>query len=480
MKPRTFINDFFLLQNETARRLFHELAADLPVIDYHNHLPPGDIAANRQYENITELWLAGDHYKWRAMRTCGVDEELITGTATDKEKFFAWAEIVPKTIKNPLYHWTHLELSDPFGITTRLLNGETAEAIWDECNEMLQQPSFSARSLLKRRKVEVVATTDDPADSLTHHQAYAAEKDRTFEMVPTFRPDKGMNIRDHNAFNKWLQALGEQADQDVRSFSNLLDALQKRHNDFHEMGCRASDHGVEEVYSEPFTLKAVERTFQKAVSGENITESEERAYKSAYLYFCGLMNAEKGWVYQLHIGAIRNNNTRFFKKLGPDSGFDSIGDTELARPLARLLDRLDSENKLPKTVLYNINPRDNELMATMAGNFQDGTVAGKVQHGPPWWFLDQKNGIENQIESLSNMGIVSEFIGMTTDSRSFLSFSRHDYFRRILCNIIGKDAEQGLIPSDMEMMKTVIEKICFSNAKKYFNYPQTSAPNIEK
>lgn len=474
MKPTTFINEHFLLQNETARRLYHETAADLPIIDYHNHLPPDEIAADHHYKNLTELWLDGDHYKWRAMRTCGVDEELITGSASDKEKFFAWAETVPKIIKNPLYHWTHLELADPFGITTRLLSGETAEAIWDECNAMLQESSFSVRSLLNRRKVEVVATTDDPAGSLEHHSAYQAESGRDFEMVPTFRPDRGMNLRNSNAFKEWLNALGEQADLEIQSFSDLLEALQKRHDDFHELGCRASDHGVEEPFSDPFTLSEVERTFQKAFAGEHVTEPEERAYKSAFLYFCGLMDAEKGWVYQIHIGSIRNNNTRFYKKLGPDSGFDSIGDTEIANPLARLLDRLDTENKLPKTVLYNINPRDNELMATMAGNFQDGTVAGKVQHGPPWWFLDQKNGIEQQIESLSNMGVLSEFIGMTTDSRSFLSFSRHDYFRRILCNIIGTDAEKGLIPNDIEIMKKLIKQICHDNAKCYFDYPAIS------
>lgn len=479
MKPTAFINEHFLLQNETARRLYHEMAAALPIIDYHNHLPPEEIVADRQYRNITELWLAGDHYKWRAMRTCGVDEELITGSASDKEKFFAWAETVPKTIKNPLYHWTHLELADPFGITTRLLSGDTAEEIWNECNEMLQDADFSARSLLRRRKVEVVATTDDPAGSLDHHIAYQEEVKTDFQVVPTFRPDRGMSLRDSSTFKEWLKGLGKQADLEIRSFSDMLDALQKRHDDFHEMGCRASDHGVEKPYSVPFTLKEVERTFMKARNEEHITEKEDRVYQSAFLYFCGLMNAEKGWVYQLHMGAIRNNTTRFYKKMGPDSGFDSIGDFEMARPLARLLDRLDAENKLPKTVIYNINPRDNELMATMAGNFQDGSVAGKVQHGPPWWFLDQKNGIEQQIESLSNMGILSEFIGMTTDSRSFLSFSRHDYFRRILCNIIGTDAELGLIPCEMGMMKRLIGQICYTNARRYFDYPASLSEKNE-
>jgi len=471
MKRSVFIHEHFLLNNETARRLYHETASGMPIIDYHNHLPPEDIMSDRQYQNLTELWLEGDHYKWRAMRTCGVDEELITGSASDKAKFMAWAETVPKTVKNPLYHWTHLELADPFGITTRLLNGDTAQAIWDECNEMLQDPSFSARSLLKRRRVEVVATTDDPAGPLENHKAYQTESQKDFNMVPTFRPDKGMNVRDSKAFNRWIEDLSEQADIDILTSSDLFDALQKRHDDFHKLGCRASDHGVSEPFSNTFTKNDIERIFQKAIMGEHITSGDERIFKSAFLYFCGLMNAEKGWVYQLHIGSIRNNNTRLYKKLGPDSGFDSIGDAEMARPLARLLDRLDAEGKLPKTVLYNINPCDNELMATMAGNFQDGTIAGKVQHGPPWWFLDQKNGIENQVESLSNMGILSEFIGMTTDSRSFLSFSRHDYFRRILCNIIGTDVEQGLIPNDMEMIKKLIEKICHTNARRYFNYP---------
>jgi len=471
MKTSAFIHEHFLLNNETARRLYHETASGMPIIDYHNHLPPEDIMSDRQYQNLTELWLEGDHYKWRAMRTCGVDEELITGSASDKAKFMAWAETVPKTVKNPLYHWTHLELADPFGITTRLLNGDTAQAIWDECNNMLQDPSFSARSLLKRRRVEVVATTDDPAASLSHHNAYQDEEDKDFNMVPTFRPDKGMHIRDSKAFKGWIEDMSEQADIDILTSSDLFDALEKRHDDFHKLGCRASDHGVSEPFSDPFTMNDVERIFQKAIMGEHITGEDERIFKSAFLYFCGLMNAEKGWVYQLHIGSIRNNNTRLYKKLGPDSGFDSIGDAEMARPLARLLDRLDVEDKLPKTVLYNINPCDNELMATMAGNFQDGIIAGKVQHGPPWWFLDQKNGIENQVESLSNMGILSEFIGMTTDSRSFLSFSRHDYFRRIFCNIIGTDAELGLIPNDMEMIKKLIEKICYTNAGRYFNYP---------
>ncbi|TVR16649.1 MAG: glucuronate isomerase [Balneolaceae bacterium] len=465
-----FIHDDFLLQNETAVKLYHDVAAPLPIIDYHNHLPPNQILANKNFKNITQIWLAGDHYKWRAMRTCGVDEKFITGDATDKEKFLAWAAVVPKTVKNPLYHWTHMELKNPLGITDRLLNGETAEKIWDECNEMLQSPEFSVRSLLKRNRVQVVATTDDPVNSLTEHSKFQQEEQADFLMIPTFRPDTGMNIEDRGNFRKWTRFLSVLSGKDITTFKVLIEALKVRHDYFHQLGCRASDHGIEKPYSDPFTDEQLEEIFSKIMTGKDLTIEDIRSYKSAFLYYCGLMDHEKGWVFQLHIGAIRNNSSRMMKKLGPDSGFDSMGDAEIARPLARLLNRLDSENNLPKTILYNINPRDNELMATMAGNFQDGSVPGKIQHGPPWWFLDQKDGIEKQIESLSNMGILSEFIGMTTDSRSFLSFSRHDYFRRILCNIIGQDVETGLIPDDENLLHTLIRKICYQNVKNYFNY----------
>lgn len=465
-----FIHDDFLLQNITAKKLYHDVAAPLPIIDYHNHLSPNQILTDKNFNNITQIWLAGDHYKWRAMRTCGVDEKFITGDATDKEKFLAWAAVVPKTVKNPLYHWTHMELKNPFGITDRLLNGETAEKIWDECNEMLQSPEFSVRSLLKRNNVQVVATTDDPVNPLTEHSNFRKEEQTDFLMVPTFRPDMGMNIEDRGNFRKWTRIISVLSGKDITTFKDLIEALKVRHDYFHQLGCRASDHGIEEPYSDPFTDEQLEEIFSKIMTGKDLTIGDIRSYKSAFLYYCVLMDHEKGWVFQLHIGAIRNNSSRMMKKLGPDSGFDSMGDAEIARPLARLLNRLDSVNKLPKTILYNINPRDNELMATMAGNFQDGTVPGKIQHGPPWWFLDQKDGIEKQIESLSNMGILSEFIGMTTDSRSFLSFSRHDYFRRILCNIIGQDVETGLIPDDENLLHTLIRKNCYQNVKNYFNY----------
>ena len=465
-----FIHENFLLQNKTAQALYHGIAADLPIIDYHNHLPPDEIAKDVNFINITQIWLAGDHYKWRAMRTCGVDEKYITGNASDKEKFLAWAETVPKTLKNPLYHWTHMELAYPFDITNRLLNSETAEDIWNECNEMLQAPEFSARNLLKNNRVEVVATTDDPTDSLEHHQAFQNEKDSEFLMVPTFRPDAGMNIEDSRKFKAWVEKLEKTAGQTVLSFSGLMDALKKRHDFFHELGCRASDHGVAEPFSEPFTDEQCEKVFHLAMSESPVSQSDARSFKSAFLYNCGLMDHEKEWVFQLHVGALRNNNSRMMQQLGPDTGFDSMGDFEMAHPLSRLLDRLDSQNKLPRTVLYNNNPSDNELFATMIGNFQDGSIPGKIQHGPPWWHLDQKDGIEKQIESLSNMSVLSEFIGMTTDSRSFLSFSRHDYFRRILCNIIGSDAENGLIPNDMDLLSDLVEKICYSNVKHYFRY----------
>lgn len=472
MTKPAFIVDNFLLQNKTAAELYHDVAKLQPVIDYHNHLPPADIANNRQFENLTQIWLAGDHYKWRAMRTCGVDEERITGDRSDREKFIAWAETVPKTLRNPLYHWTHMELAEPFGIRDRLLNGETAAHIWEECNEMLAEPGFTAVEILKKSGVELVATTDDPTDLLTDHQQFNQKGDQPFKMVPTFRPDKGMAIENTEAFLAWTSLLEAASDRSVDSFQDLLGALKSRHDAFHELGCRASDHGISEPFSEPFTLSEVERIFQKARSGKVVTELEARQYKSAFLFYCGQMNAEKNWVFQLHIGAIRNNSTRMYNKLGADSGYDSMGDFRIAEPLSRLLNQLDRENQLPRTVLYNINPADNEVMCTMTGNFQDGVIPGKIQHGPPWWFMDQKNGIEKQLDSLSDIGILSEFIGMTTDSRSFLSFSRHDYFRRILCNMLGQDVEKGIIPQDQGLLKQLVKKICYLNAKAYFRYPE--------
>lgn len=467
--PKPFIDRNFLLQSTAALELYHHYAASLPIIDYHCHLPPEQIEGNINFRNLTHIWLDGDHYKWRAMRTCGVDESYITGDATDKEKFLKWAETVPKTIRNPLYHWTQMELKNPFEITC-LLNENTAESIWEECNELLQQPEFSTRGLIEKNRVEVIATTDDPTDSLEHHKKMKEEEGVGFKMVPTFRPDRGMQIENKQEFKNWVGKLEEASNHSISTFQDYLDALKQRHDVFAELGCRASDHGVEEPYAESFSDQQMEQIFSKVMTGKSATDAEVRIFKSAFLYYCGLMDHEKEWVFQLHAGALRNNSFRMMEKLGPDTGFDSIGDFEMARPLSQLLDRLDTDNTLPRVVLYNNNPRDNELFATMAGNFQDGTIPGKLQHGPPWWFLDQKDGIEKQIESLSNMSILSEFIGMTTDSRSFLSYPRHDYFRRVLCNMLGNDMEKGLVPDNPDLIGKIVENICYQNSRDFFRF----------
>lgn len=467
---KPFVDDHFLLQNKQAQELYHNYAEDQPIIDYHCHLSPKEIAEDINFRNLTHIWLDGDHYKWRAMRTTGVNEKFITGDASDKEKFLAWSKTVPKTLKNPLFHWTHMELKNPFGITDRLLNEDTAEDIWNEANEMLKTPEFSTRGLLRKNNVKVIATTDDPTDDLQYHKQLRAEDQNDFIMVPTFRPDRGMEIENGDEYREWVKKLEEASDVSIASFSDFLDALQQRHDAFHELGCRASDHGTDQPYSEDFTDAQIEEIFTKVLAGKEPSEQDVRVFKSAFLYHCGVMDAQKGWVYQLHVGAIRNNNTRMLKKLGRDTGFDSIGDFELARPLAKLLNRLDTEDNLPKTILYNSNPRDNELFATMIGNFQDGSVAGKLQHGPPWWFLDQKDGIEDHIVSLSNMGILSELIGMTTDSRSFLSFPRHEYYRRVLSNVLGEDMEKGIIPDDLDFVGAMVKDISFSNARNYFGF----------
>tara|TARA_R110000868_G_scaffold304437_16_gene565243 strand:+ start:13095 stop:14507 length:1413 start_codon:yes stop_codon:yes gene_type:complete len=466
---KPFIHEHFLLQNETAKTLFHDYAKDLPIIDFHNHLAPQEIAENLNFRNLSHIWLNGDHYKWRALRACGVDEKYITGNASDKEKFMAWAQTVPKTLKNPLYHWAHMELKNSFGITDRLLNNDTAESIWEECNELLQHPEFTTRGILKSNKVEVVGTTDDPTDSLEYH-AKMKKEGYACKVVPTFRPDAGMQVENGKAFRAWVKKLEEASGISIISFKDFLKALEKRHIYFDELGCRASDHGIEKPYAESFSEYQVSNIFDRLMKKEILNEGDSEVFKSAFLYFCGIMNHSRNWVMQFHIGPIRNNNSRMLKKIGSDSGFDSIGDALVGKSLSKMLNRLDSENKLPKTILYNINPRDNEMFSTMAGNFQDGSIAGKVQHGPSWWFLDQKNGIEQQIESLSNMGVLYNFVGMTTDSRSFLSYSRHEYFRRILCNILGSEVEDGLLPNDLALIANYIHKICYSNAKNYFQF----------
>ncbi len=467
-----FITEDFLLETEPAKKLYHEYAKDLPIIDYHCHLTPDQIAEDTKFDNLTQMWLYGDHYKWRAMRTCGVDEKYITGDADDWEKFKAWAETVPKTLRNPLYHWTHLELKRPFGISDRLLNGDTAEDIWNECNEKLAADEFSTNGIINQMNVEVICTTDDPTDSLEHHQKIRRDSSYKVKVYPTFRPDKGMAVDQPEIFTKWVEKLSEVTDIQIDNLADFLTAIRKRHDYFAALGCRLSDHGIEEIYADDYTGKEVETIFQKVMSGKSITNEEIRKFKSAMLYEFGVMDHEKGWVQQYHIGALRNTNTRMYNKLGPDTGFDSIGDFEMARPMAKFFDSLDKDNKLTKTIIYNLNPRDNELIATMIGNFQDGSVPGKMQFGSGWWFLDQKDGIEKQLETLSNMGCLSQFVGMLTDSRSFLSFPRHEYFRRVLCNVLGGEMERGVLPGDFELVGGLVKDVSYYNATRYFNFLQ--------
>jgi glucuronate isomerase len=469
---KPFIHPDFLLETRQARDLYHAYAEFLPIIDYHCHLSPADIADDRRFDNLTQIWLAGDHYKWRAMRACGVDERFITGGAPDREKFEKWAETVPQTLRNPLYHWTHLELKRLFGIDDRLLGPATADDIWEECKAKLATPEFTARGLLRRMNVEVVCTTDDPADDLRPHQKLRSEADVGFKVYPAFRPDKALAAERPDLFRATVARLSEAADTDIRSFPDFLAALRKRHDFFHSMGGRLSDHGLETFFVEDYTESGIRSAFDKLMAGKALAPPVILQFKSALLYEFAVMDWEKGWVQQFHLGALRNANSRMMKAVGPDAGFDSIGDFEIGLPLARFLDRLDAENKLAKTILYNLNPRDSEMMAAMAGNFQDGTTEGKMQYGPAWWFLDQLDGMTRQIEVLSNMGLLSRFVGMTTDSRSFLSYPRHDYFRRLLCDILGRDMERGRLPDDTDLVGEMVKDICYFNAKRYFRFPE--------
>jgi glucuronate isomerase len=418
---------------------------------------------------MTRAWLTGDHYKWRAMRANGIDEKYITGAAGDEEKFRKWAETVPYTIKNPLYHWTHMELKKPFGISDKLLNSETAGDIWAGCNELLAQDNFSARGLIKQFNVEVVCTTDDPVDSLEFHKQIKQNPFRV-KVVPAFRPDNSLGVEDLNSFHAWLGKLQSAADIPVTDFDSFMEAVRIRHDYFHANGCRISDHGIETAYAEEYSAHELNSIFSKILTKKSLNKDEILKYKSALLFEFGLMDHDKGWVQQFHLGALRNTNSRMFRTLGSDTGVDSIGDFEIARPLAKFLDRLDDLNRLGKTIIYNLNPADNEMIATMIGNFQDGTVAGKLQYGSAWWFLDQKNGMENQIEALANMGLLSRFVGMLTDSRSFLSYPRHDYFRRVLCNMLGEEIEKGLIPDDLNLIGRLVADISYTNARNYFNF----------
>ena len=466
MKP--FMDENFLLQTETAQKLYHAHAAKMPIFDYHCHINPKDIAEDRMFKSITEIWLAGDHYKWRAMRTNGIDEKYCTGDASDWEKFEKWAETVPQTLRNPLYHWTHLELKKFFGIND-VLSPKNARQIFDDCNEKLNTPAYSCRNIIRMANVHTICTTDDPIDNLQYHLQIKASG---FEVavLPAWRPDKAMMVDDPVFFNNYINQLAAVAGITITSFLDLMTALDKRHQYFHENGCRLSDHGLDTAFAEDYSAKEIRAIFTKVRSGSKLAIEEILKFKSCMLYEFGLMDHSRGWTQQFHIGPLRNNNTRLFNKIGPDTGFDSIGDKLVAEPLSKLLNSLDTKDNLCKTILYNLNPADNELYATMIGNFQDGSVPGKMQWGSGWWFLDQKYGMEKQINTLSNLGLLSRFVGMLTDSRSFLSYTRHEYFRRTLCNILGNDVENGEIPNDMELLGQMVENICFNNAKNYFNF----------
>lgn len=471
MKP--FLDKNFLLQTVTAQELYHRHAAPQPIIDYHCHLDPAMVASNHRFRSITELWLGGDHYKWRAMRTNGVPEYLITGSeSSDWEKFEAWAATVPYTLRNPLYHWTHLELKTAFGIEKRL-NPETAREIFDACNDRLQNdPEYTACGLMRRYHVETVCTTDDPVDDLRYHKQYSALNSQSqTRMLPAWRPDKAMAVENPVAFRAYVKKLSEATDMEIRTFGDFIDALQKRHDFFHENGCRLSDHGMSEFYAEPYTETEIPNIYINVYSGRKLTEEQIRKFKSAMLYIFAVQDYASGWVQQYHYGPQRNNNSRMLAQVGPDTGFDSIGQCHTASAMARFLDRLDSEGHLTKTILYNLNPADNEMVATMIGNFQDGSVPSKIQWGSGWWFLDQKDGMERQMNTLSVLGLLSRFVGMLTDSRSFLSYPRHEYFRRTLCNLLGNDIERGLIPFtgyEEQRVRQMVEDICYNNAKRYF------------
>ncbi len=465
---KAFLDDNFLLSTATSQRLYHDYAKSMPVIDYHCHLSPAMIADDHVFQNLTEAWLYGDHYKWRAMRTNGIDESFCTGSKSDYEKFEQWAACVPYTLRNPLYHWTHLELQRYFDIHS-ILNPGTCRSVYDEASSMLQTPEFSVRSLLRKMNVRMVCTTDDPVDTLENHRRL---KEDGFEIpvLPAFRADQALNVDHTSNFNAYVKRLEEASDISVSNFDEFLEALHQRHDFFASMGCTVSDHGLEQLYAEDYTLPEISAIFSKVRSGNDLTHAEVVKFKSAMLVQLGEWDWEKGWVQQFHLGALRNNNSRKLRTLGADTGWDSIGDFSQARALSKFLDRLDSQDKLASTILYNLNPADNELMATMAGNFNDGSKPAKIQFGSAWWFLDQKDGMVKQINAISNMGLLSRFVGMLTDSRSFLSFPRHEYFRRILCDLFGQEIENGELPDDINWIGKVVQDICFNNAKKYFNW----------
>jgi glucuronate isomerase len=465
---KKFLDENFLLQTKTAKKLYHDFAVQMPVIDYHCHLPAQQIADDINFENLSQIWLYGDHYKWRAMRTNGVNEDFITGSKTDYEKFEKWAATVPYTLRNPLYHWTHLELQRYFGVE-ELLEEKNAKVIYDRCTKKLQAKKYSVKNLLRKMNVEIVCTTDDPLDTLEHHQKI---KNDGFEIkvLPAFRPDKAMNVDDINEITLYIKKLEAVSGINITSYQSYLDALKQRHDFFATMGCSVSDHGLEYIYAEDYTDAEINAAFNKIINGREISLEENAKFKSAMLHVFAIWDHEKNWVQQYHLGALRNNNKRMLELSGPDTGWDSVGDFQQGKSLAKFLGRLDSTNQLTKTILYNLNPAHNELMATMAGNFNDGSMPGKIQFGSAWWFLDQKDGMTKQMNALSNMGLLSRFVGMITDSRSFLSYPRHEYFRRILCNLFGEEIENGELPNDIEWAGKIIKDICYYNAKKYFGW----------
>ncbi|WP_422858435.1 glucuronate isomerase [Flagellimonas sp. S174] len=463
-----FMDEDFLLQNDFAKRLYHDFAKPLPIIDYHNHLPPAEIVDNHQYANCTEVWLKGDHYKWRAMRTLGIDEKYITGDATDEEKFMMWGKTVPYTLRNPLYHWTHMELQRYFGIS-ELLDSNNAKQIYDLTGELLQEKEFKTKGLLKKMNVDVVATTDDPIDDLRYHAKFQREEP-TLKLLPSFRPDKAYAVEESKEYIDYLTRLSECVDYEIKTYSDLVQALYQRILFFTELGCKSADHGLEQFHNFDLGDFDASLLFQQLLSGKQLSYKEIAYFKFETLVHLSRKYDEVGWVQQFHLGALRNTNQRMLSKLGPDTGFDSIGDFQQARPLANFLNLLDSTDQLTKTIIYNLNPSDNEVFASMIGNFNDGSVKGKMQFGSAWWFLDQKDGMEKQLNSLSNLGLLSCFIGMLTDSRSFLSFPRHEYFRRILCNLLGTDVQNGELPTDEKWLGKIVSDICYYNAKDYFGF----------
>lgn len=465
-----FITENFMLGSPAAERLYHEFARDLPIIDYHCHLPPAQVAEDHRFRNLAEIWLAGDHYKWRLLRTAGVDERLITGDASDWEKFAAWAAAMPRLLRNPIYHWSHMELNRPFGIADRLLNAETARGIWDHCNALLAQPEFSARGIMRQFNVVLVCTTDDPTDSLEHHQAVAADPGFAIQMLPAWRPDKAMAVDNPAVFRPWVEKLEDASGTPIRSLADFRDALRKRHDFFHACGCRLSDHGVETFFAEPYTEAELRRIFIKARSGNHLEPNEILQFKSAMLYEFALMDYGRDWTQQFHLCALRNNNRRLFRALGPDVGGDSIGEWPVAEAMSRFLGRLDAEGRLARTIVYSLNPNHNAVLASMIGNFQQGPTPGKLQVGSAWWFNDHLDGMTDHLNSISNISLLSPFVGMLTDSRSFLSYARHDYFRRLLCDILGGEIERGLLPRDFALVGTLVRDVSYNNAARYFGF----------